>query len=324
MQLQTAIDEFLLSKAADGISDTTLKWYRSHLTAFARDFSPAGELSEITPNDLRKHIVWLRGRNSRYVGAAQRPEISGGLSHASISAYIRALHAFFAWCAVEYEIPNAMRNIKRPKHVQPEPKAASLADFVRIFNATGDGVNGLRDRAVLAFIADTGCRLGGLLSLTISNLDIANHRAVVIEKGDKQRHVFFTHFTAQLLYLWLHERASPTDHVFVNIRTGAPITASGVAQLLKRLKRRAGVTGRVNPHAFRHSFARAYIENGGDISTLAKLLGHTDVNTTAMYYAVFSPNELRAMHHKFSPLANIDLRVLFEDEQDGANFPPRG
>ncbi|MCU0476789.1 MAG: tyrosine-type recombinase/integrase, partial [Anaerolineae bacterium] len=85
---------------------------------------------------------------------------------------------------------------------------------------------------------------------------------------------------------------------------------SGVHQMLKRLKAKAGVSGRVNPHSFRHNFAREYLRNGGEVVTLARLLGHEDVNTTAAFYAVFSKDELQSQHMKFSPISK-----WFEEER---------
>lgn len=75
--------------------------------------------------------------------------------------------------------------------------------------------------------------------------------------------------------------------------------------MIKRLKKRAGIKGRVNPHSFRHGFAVEYIKAGGDVATLAKLLGHRNINTTAAFYALFTQNELSEMHNKFSPLREI-------------------
>jgi integrase/recombinase XerD len=87
-------------------------------------------------------------------------------------------------------------------------------------------------------------------------------------------------------------------------RRGSPwLTDEGVRQLLKRLKAKAGVTGPVNPHAFRHGFAREYLLNGGDLGTLADLLGHSDVQVTWQHYAIFRTAELQAKHDKHSPVA---------------------
>jgi integrase/recombinase XerD len=89
------------------------------------------------------------------------------------------------------------------------------------------------------------------------------------------------------------------------MNTGEGLTDSGIALILKRLKKRAGVTGRTNPHAFRHGFAREFILNGGDIVVLSKLLGHNNINTTAAFYAIFTEDELAGMHAKFSPLSQF-------------------
>ena len=75
---------------------------------------------------------------------------------------------------------------------------------------------------------------------------------------------------------------------------------SGVNQLLKRLKKRAGVTGRANPHSFRHGFAKDYLMAGGDLASLADLMGHESVETTKTFYAVFEQDDLRRKHDHFS------------------------
>jgi integrase/recombinase XerD len=310
--LSNALDSFLLAKEADGATRATLKWYRSAVGAFVA--AHQGEhIASVTTNQIREYIVGLKDRQQRYANAPQRPEIRGGLSQASIAGHVRGLHAFWAWIAVEYSIANPMRNIKRHKPHTAEPKSARMEDFVRIFNAVSDGNIGIRDRALLAMFADTGARLGGVASMQLNDLDFVKRRISVMEKGRKARVVYFTLFTAQLVRLWIDVHESNSPSLFVNIFTGDPLTESGISQVFRRLKARAGVTGRVNPHSFRHNFARQYIENGGEISTLAKLLGHTNITTTAAYYAVFTPDELADMHGRFTPMNNVDKNDLFRD-----------
>lgn len=305
MNLQTALEEYLLACAADGLSPATIKWYESLLSAFVDHFQgqPIEALSTTT---IRQYIVDLQNRDVRYINAPQKPLQDGGLSAASIAGHIRALHAFWTWIAREYSLPkNPMENIRRQRAPQLEPKAISPADFIKLFNATGLNDAGKRDRAILVTLADTGCRLGGLLSLTLDNLDLGQRHACVFEKGQRLRRIVFTNYTAQVLRQWIELRPTNTAYVFCSMTTGEPLTESGVNQILKRLKDRAEVTGRVNPHSFRHGFAREYLRNGGDLVTLARLLGHRDISTTAAYYAVFANDELADFHEKFSPLRNL-------------------
>jgi integrase/recombinase XerD len=306
--LPTAIEEYLLSCQAENLSPRTIAWYASTLRAFQAAL-PTANLASVTPTMIRQYIVALQTRNTRYPDAPQKPPQPGGLSTASIASHVRALHAFWSWATSEYALPaNPMTNIKRHRNPPPEPKAISPADVIRLLNATTDTRAGTRDRALLVFLADTGCRLGGLLSLTLGNLALDNRSAFLWEKGNKLRKVVFTAYTSELLKQWLALRQSPTDSVFTSVITSQPLTPSGVHQLLRRLKTRARVTGRVNPHSFRHNFAREYLRKGGDLATLARLLGHADISTTAAYYAVFSDDELADFHEKLSPIHGMIVR----------------
>ena len=80
---------------------------------------------------------------------------------------------------------------------------------------------------------------------------------------------------------------------------------NSVIQMLRRHKRRAGVTGRVNPHSFRHAFAREYILNGGDLASVSDIMGHSQLAVTKQFYAVFNAEELRDKHTAFSPVSHL-------------------
>jgi len=305
VDLCSAVDAYILSCQANGLSDTTVRWYRSLLMAFANEHN-CWPLRGVGVHLIRLYIVNLRRRDVLFENAPQRPAKKGGLSESTIAGHITALHAFWAWCSKEYSIMNPMQNIKRARRQIKPPSAVQPADFVKLFNACGEGTEAsYRDRAVLAMFADTGVRLAGLVGLKVSDIDFPNLRAVVTEKGNKTRTVVFTKYTRALLGQWLDQRRANSPYVFTSLTTGEPITSSGIELLMNRLKKRAGITGRVNPHSFRHAFAREYIRSGGDPITLARLIGHSDVNTTAAYYAVFTTDELAELHAKHSPLLRL-------------------
>lgn len=282
MNLNSAIEDFLLACEADGLSKSTMIWYRSLLTAFSQVHTAS--LKDIHAGDLRRYIVKLREQD---------------YSEDTVSAHIRALHRFWAWCANEYTMPNPMRTIKYPSKPEPKPKAASLEDIAAMYRAAEK----TRDKAILVFLLDTGCRAAGLVGLRPDDVDLAEHRAIVTEKGNKTRVVVFTSFTANLLAAWIAERES-AETLFYG-RSWEPLTPSGLYQLLRRLARRAGVQGRFNPHSLRHTFAREYIRAGGDLATLSKLLGHRDVSTTVAHYTIFTDLELQEKHEKYSPVNKL-------------------
>lgn len=288
MKLESAIDEFLIASRADGLQETTLAWYGHMLKPFAVFFA-GRSLESISTNDLRLYIIKIRSEYS--------PDTAHG--------HVRTQHRFWKWCNLEYSTPNPMRNIAYPTlPKQVTPKAVDVADISKMFRVFKDTYADKRDKAILCFLADTGCRVTGLCTLTIENLDMQRHKATVTEKGRKTRNVVFTEFTAGVLQVWLDVRADVVP-VFYNLTTLEPLTRFGVEQMLTRLRKRAGVKGRTNPHAFRHAFGREYLRNGGDLATLSRLLGHADVETTLKYYTLFTDDELAKQHEQYSPIKNI-------------------
>lgn len=86
----------------------------------------------------------------------------------------------------------------------------------------------------------------------------------------------------------------------MQIRTHWP-APKNLIQMLRRLTKRAEVEGRVNPHVFRHGFAREYLKNGGDLASASNLLGHSQVTVTAANYAAFLVEEHQDKHKQFIP-----------------------
>lgn len=293
--LDDAISEFLKANEADGASPNTTRWYRVIIQKMVNTLGNVA-LESVTRAQMRDYVIAIRQAKERYTESTQKPVQPGGYTPDTIASYITALHGFWSWVSDEYNTDNPMKGIKRPARPAPEPKAIESEDFIKLF----DGAMCLRDKAILAALADTGCRIGGLMDMSIEQLKLAQRRIRVTEKGRKARTLFFTHFTAGLLGQYIGGRR--TGPIWLSERTGEPLTEHGVRMMLKKLKDRTRVIGRVNPHAFRHGFAREYIKRGGDISTLAKLLGHADVSITAKYYAVFDEDELAEFHDKFTPM----------------------
>ncbi|MDX2159936.1 MAG: tyrosine-type recombinase/integrase [bacterium] len=308
MQLQTAVDDFVVALKADGLKRKTVQWYTWSLGTFISAHSDTA-LDDFTTKVLRQYIADLRDRKWQWNGSQHiRQDLP--LSDDTINAHIRVLHRFWAWCSTEYKMPNPMAAIRYPRKPEAKPKAIPLDDVRTLFAATERSRAAARDRAILAFLLDTGCRAAGLVGLKPEDLNVEQRKAVVTEKGSKTRSVYFTQVTGDLLAIWIGEREESAPHLFYNLDTLEPLTVYGLRHMLKRLAKRAGVTGRVNPHSFRHSFAREYLRAGGDLSTLSRLMGHRDVSTTVQHYAIFDQDEVREAHEKYSP-----ARLLGEEKK---------
>lgn len=309
MQLTTAIERLCDATAAEGRSGRTVEGYEKTLR-YLVEFLGDPEIETIGVADLRRYAADLRTRSERYANNPYAATQEGGLSPFTVASYLRSVKRLFNWLLAEELIAvNPAARLKVPAPAKREPKAMSLDDFDRLLAATaGDDAVQVRDRAILFMLADTGCRAGGLCHLRIRDVDLTRMTVRLIEKGEKTRIIPFSEMTRDALRAWLAARppavVEPWLFVTMGPRVTSPrLTEEGLKEVMRRLKKRAGVTGHVNPHSFRHGFAREWIRNGGDLATLSRMLGHSDPAVTARFYSVFSDAELVEFHQKYSPIS---------------------
>jgi site-specific recombinase XerD len=316
MLLSEAIDELLLATRAEGRSPATITTYKRRLKSLL-GFLGDVPVDEITVRDLRRYVAGLWERSTLYSDHPTHKEREGHLSTSTINGRVRAFKRLFNWLEEEEVIQdNPIRRIKTPRPKQEEPKSIDPEDIVALLATTEEGsVTDLRDRAIIFFLTDTGCRVGGLCHLRVQDLNFEEGLATVCEKGNKTRMVPFTPMTAEVLNAWLEVRPQDQgDWVFVSLGTKSVgrFKRNGVAHMLKRRAKQAGVTGRVNPHAFRHAFARHFLLSGGDLGTLSTLMGHQGVEVTKSHYGIFTIKELKAKHAKHNLIVGI-----FGGDRDG-------
>jgi integrase/recombinase XerD len=317
MLLDEAIESLLLATEANGRSPQTVEGYRRKLKPL-QAFLGNVPVEKITVNDLRRYIVHLKERSTRWADHPKHQEREGGLSPFTVASYCRALRRLFNWLQEEGIIQiNPAQKIKFPQPKCDKPKSISLEDMLALLETTNGGdIANLRDRAIILFLADTGCRVGGLCGLRIQDVNFEEKEATVREKGDKTRMVPLSQPTADALKDWLSVR--PAGHgpwLFVSLGNKAQgrLSPNGVRQMLRRRAKIAGIAGPSNPHAFRHAFGREYLLGGGDLATLSELMGHSDIRVTKESYGIFTFQELKEKHERHSPIA----RLLGRRNQDG-------
>jgi integrase/recombinase XerD len=294
MRLSEAVEALAIATKAAGRSPRTVKAYRdklSHLTRYLDDPPIEG----VTVGDLRRFLAWQYEKK---------------LSPFTIKTRTRAIKRLFNFLVAEGILEeNPAERIETPQPKRGEPKGIEWGDFIALLKTTEAGdVLDLRDRAIILFLFDTGCRAGGLAGLRVQNIDLERRRAVVTEKGGKTRLVFFQEPTARALAAWLEVRPDDRgDWLFTSYKGKYErLTVSGLYHMLKGRGKRAGCTGPVNPHAFRHGFARFYLLSGGDLGTLADILGHSTVEVTKSYYGIFTVDELQRKHAQHSPVGKLE------------------
>jgi integrase/recombinase XerD len=146
---------------------------------------------------------------------------------------------------------------------------------------------GVRNTALITLLWRTGLRISEALSLHEKDIDLDTQTLIVQRgKGGTTRVVGLDAGTVAVLERRLavrRKRRIPRSSVVFCTLQGKPIDPSYVRHLLPRLARKAGIEKRTHAHGFRHRFALDLVQEGADLVTVQKLLGHSAAATTSIY-----------------------------------------
>jgi site-specific recombinase XerD len=316
MLLSEAIDALCLATKAEGRSPRTVSSYReklSHLVGFLGDVA----VNLITTQDLRRFLAYQYDRSTLYPDHPYKDQQEGKLSPFTVSSRAVAMRRLFNWLEEEEIIDNnPVRKIKITRPKRRVPKGTSKEQILALLaTCEDDGPSGVRDKAMICLLLDTGCRAGGLCGLKPEDLELEKGLALVTEKGGKTRYIMYSSpVTVEALRAWLEVRPDDRgDGLFVgfNQKSKNGLTTDGVWQMINRRAKRAGIEGPVSVHGFRHEFARTYLLAGGNLGILSQTMGHEQISTTKDYYGIFTVGELKREHQKYSPML-----YLFEGSEE--------
>ncbi|HEX7951286.1 MAG TPA: tyrosine-type recombinase/integrase [Candidatus Limnocylindrales bacterium] len=208
-------------------------------------------------------------------------ELRTTLAPVSVAGYVRTLRVLGNWLAAEgLAEAAALRGLRRPR--VPHKVIEPVADDVlrRLLS-----ICSVRDRAIVLLMIDTGLRVSEVASIRLGDLR-ADGTLKVQGKGSRERMVPVGSTARQAIVRYLGQRGPgrPDDALFLGRR--GEISARGLQQMVRRLKGQVGVTGRLSPHSLRHTFARSYLVNGGDVFSLQRILGHTTLDMVKRYVAL--------------------------------------
>lgn len=293
--LADLIAEYEQALRAEARSPRTIEWYDMFLREYLR-FADCGSgaprLSELSAPVARR---WLVAKRSE----ARSP------APASLAGRARTLHAFGSWIQEEFDLArHPLLGFRTPRVPRTLIPSLRDADVRALLKAASNGPNGGRDLAVLLVLLDAGMRLSELVGLRVASVDFETGSCQVMGKGEKERRVPLGRAARRALRRTLvrRENLRPSDPLFV-AEHGTALTASGVQKIVRRTARRAGLEVRCSPHVLRHTFARSFLANGGDVFTLQRILGHSpaSLEVTQRYVALLD-EDVRDVHRRASPM----------------------
>ena len=191
----------------------------------------------------------------------------------------------------------AMPKIKKTETL---PMVLSKQECKELFKAPGL----FKHRYILTFAYGGGLRLNELRMLKIADVDLDRKQIHIrLGKGKKDRYVVLSNFLIQKFHKYLTE-VNPKVYLFEGNIPGEPMGTRSMQYVINEALQKTKIRKEVTMHTLRHSFATHLLEDGIDIHSIQRLLGHTDIRTTIIYLHI-AQVKTRLAHSPLDSLYNI-------------------
>ena len=216
---------------------------------------------------------------------------------------ISSLNLFFDFLILEKIInENPVEKIDYPKIGLTIPTTLTTKEIdALIYKASLNKNNGLRNETIIEVLYSCGLRVSELINIKISDLYINEQLIKVLGKGNKERFVPISKTAKKLILKYIESirnykkvKKGYEDTLFINNR-GKKLTRVMIYTILNNIANEIGLKKKISPHVLRHSFATHLIENGADIISIQKMMGHENIVTTEKYLHVKSKHLIESV-----------------------------
>jgi integrase/recombinase XerC len=299
-------------KVVRGASPHTLRNYAIDLNAFKNFWEE--QVLKLAPEkrgvaiDHDRIGSRVKGHPSLQLKSIDRSLVRGfvagmhtaGLGRRTVVRRMSALRSFFRHAIRQGLIEqDPMEHIERPKVERKIPVSLSYEQVQLLFDQPDtDEYLGFRDRCIMELFYSSGLRVSELCGLNRHDLQVDSLLVRLRGKGQKERVVPITRNAADwiLAYLDHPKRYISTDEhlaqvdsqaIFLN-KLGTRLSTRSVDRMFDKYLLMSGLAGKVTPHTIRHTIATHWLENGMDLPTIQRILGHSSLATTTIYTQVSS------------------------------------
>ena len=223
------------------------------------------------------------------------------LAASSINRAVSALKGFYKYLNLEYTITNPTSDIEALKVPRKLPKALTISEITSLIDSahrTDDPIS-LRDKAILELLYSSGARVSEIVGINFADLtksSLEDQEITTLKlrgKGSKERIVPIGKYAVVALEDYfvrtrpaLAEKSSKAQPALFLNQRGERISRQSIWNIVTEAAEATGLSGRVSPHVFRHSYATHLLDGGADVRVVQELLGHASVTTTQIYTLV--------------------------------------
>lgn len=294
LTVRESFEEYIDKCSIRNLSVETIKLYRNQFKVFQRTLDdPEKMIKDITIKDIENFILEERR--------------CGTCNEITVGTYLRGIRAFLYYAMEENQLtPFKITIPKTTKKVKETYQDKELEVLLKKPNLKTATFTEYKIWVFSNYLLATGNRISSALNVQIKDLDFSNQLIQVNKtKNRKAQIIPMSDTLTKILKEYLKYRKGETDdYVFCNSRGGKGDIHT-YQDMLASYNRKRGVE-KTSAHLYRHTFAKKWIMNGGDIFRLQKMLGHSDLSVVKEYVQMFG-NDLVADFDKFNPLDRMEL-----------------
>ena len=299
MEREKIINEYLeYLKFQKNYSDYTVLNYKNDILEFF-DYLSRESLNykTIEYSDIRFYLMYLKEEKHD--------------DNSSVSRKLSSLRGLYKYLANEKIVKsNVFSLVNAPKKSKKLPRYFEYNELEELFLVPDTNTSlGQRDLLLLEMLYATGVRVGELVNIKVKDIDLGRRNIIILGKGNKERFVTYGEYCEDILKRYLNYgyillNKNNLDYLFLN-NNGGNLTERGVRYILDELIKKTSINKKISPHMIRHSFATHLLNEGCDLLTVQKLLGHESIKATQVYTHV-TTDRLREVYFRSFPRAHIN------------------
>jgi len=261
--------EYIYGKYIKNLSVSTIKQSGCIILYFLSFLERQGTtIYTLTRQDVSAYVQYEKDRD---------------LTTQSVVNHLRAIYAFINFLIDQGVLPYTIMQPKiKIKLPQALPRAIPAEDVQRLLEA----ITTVRDRALILLLLRTGMRIGELLGVKVSDINLSERKILIYvgEKNFQGRAVYYNEDAAQALQQWLQERDTASDYLFPGRSGRGTISYVAAYTAMRRCLERASLSEKgYSLHNLRHTFATDMLNAGMRLEVLQQILGHQEIEMTMRY-----------------------------------------
>lgn len=290
--LDEVFEDFITYSNSKNLSEKTIEYYKINYDQFKSFIDDNSQSQDVTVEVLNQELV----------EAYRLKLLNQGLATATINSYLRAIRSFLYYTMKFNYIEKFKVNLIRAEDKIKETYTnQELSILLQKPNIEECSFSEYRNWVIINWVLSTGNRSRTLRNIKIEDLDLQDGYVKLRKvKNRKQQIIPISKQMVMIITEYLQFRKGEDDHYLFCTQYGEKLSGEGLKSAIYRYNSRRGLS-KTSIHLLRHTFAKLWIKNGGDIFRLQKILGHKNMEMVREYVNMFS-EDLKEDFEKFNPI----------------------